>query len=114
MNKIENMKFYAYHGCNPEERRVGNEFYVTVEYAYDMLPAAKADDLELAVDYAAIYRIVSEQMAKPSNLLENVTLRIVKAIREAFPQIIKGTVTVVKMHPPVGGACEKAEVSMEF
>ena len=114
MVRLENMRFYAYHGCLPEERRCGNDFLVTVEYDYDMLAAASSDDLSLAVDYSAIYRIVAGQMAEPSNLLENVALRIARAVREAFPQIKGGSVTVVKMHPPVEGVCERSSVTLEM
>lgn len=114
MMKLENMKFRAFHGCLLEERRDGNTFYVTLEYDYDMMPAAEADDLSLAVDYSVIYDIVSEQMYQPSYLLENVAFRIAKAVKKRFPQIVRGSVKIVKMNPPVDGPCDNSSVTMEF
>lgn len=114
MVKLEKMKFHSFHGCLPEERRDGNTFYVTLEYDYDMKPAAESDDLSLAIDYSVIYKIVARQMEHPSLLLENVALRIAGAVKEAFPRICKGRVTVVKMNPPLGGPCENSSVTMDF
>lgn len=108
------MKFHAFHGCLPEERRDGNDFYVTIEYNYDTKRAAQSDSLSYAVNYSGIYDTIAKQMAQPSNLLENVAFRIAKAVKDAFPKITSGKVTVVKMNPPVGGPCEKSSVTMEF
>lgn len=108
MMKLENMRFYAYHGCLEQERTDGNEFTVTLEYDYDSAKAAETDDLKYAIDYSVIFKIVEKEMAKPSNLLENVAHRIVVALRKQFPQITAGKVTVTKMHPPVGGRCDSS------
>lgn len=114
MVRLEKMKFHAFHGCLPEERRDGNLFYVTLEYDYDMMPSAETDNLSIAIDYSVIYKTVAEQMKEPSFLLENVALRIARAVKRRFPQISAGRVTVVKMNPPVGGPCESSSVTLEF
>ena len=48
---LENMQFYAHHGCFAEERKVGTNFSVTVTFSYDATIAAATDNLEQAVNY---------------------------------------------------------------
>lgn len=114
MIRLSNMEFHAFHGCLESERREGNRFKVDFECDYDMQQAAVSDDLKYAVNYAVIYDIVKEQMAVPSNLLENVAFRILKAVRRSFPNLERATVTVTKFNPPVGGRCESASVTMSI
>jgi len=108
------MEFYAFHGCLDEERRDGNRFCVDIEFEYDMRKAAVTDDVHHAVDYSSVYDLVKQQMAKPSNLLENVAWRILTSIRQSFPAIGGALVTVTKFNPPVGGKVEKSSVTMSF
>lgn len=114
MVRLNGMEFHAYHGCLESERRDGNRFRVDVEYDYDMTEAAKSDNLDYAVNYADIYNIVKEQMAVPSNLLENVAYRITEAVKRSFPKITSMTVTVTKFNPPVGGEAESSSVTYSF
>ena len=42
---LEGMRFYAYHGVNPEERALGQRFTVDVVLAVDLRRAGRSDDL---------------------------------------------------------------------
>jgi len=106
------MEFRAFHGCLEKEKREGNTFRVDVEYSYDAALAASGDDLTKAVDYSRIYSIVREEMAIPSNLLENVAWRIREAIKKEIDGIVSVKVSVSKRNPPVGGPCEWSAVSL--
>ena len=75
--------------------------------------AIQTDELDSTLDYSAVYKIVAEQMAIPSNLLENVTGRIRDAIEEAFPELEEFEITVAKLAPPVGGPADCARVTLE-
>lgn len=112
--RLTNMEFRAYHGCLESERKEGNTFRVDFECEYDMTEAAVSDNLEAAVNYAEIYDIIKAEMSHPSNLLENVAYRIVQAIRNKFPQIESGAVTVSKYNPPVEGKCGSSSVTFRF
>ena len=114
MVKLENMSFYARHGCLESEKFLGGRFSVDLSYDYPMLPAAQSDDISKAVDYSAVYKIVKEQMAIPSNLLENVAWRILQSIKSAFPEIIAAKVTVTKFNPPLDGPTASSSVTMTF
>lgn len=107
------MHFFAFHGCLPQERKDGNDFLVDFRCNFDLSTAAKSDQLEDTIDYSEIYRIVAEQMAIPSVLLENVAGRIRDGIEAEFPFIPEFEVSVIKMNPPVGGPTDIAKVTLK-
>lgn len=109
---LENMQFYAHHGCFAEERKVGTNFSVTVTFSYDATIAAATDNLEQAVNYAEVYNIVKKEMTIESRLVENVAYRIKKALLETFPAISSATVTVYKINPPLGEPFERVGVTI--
>ena len=107
------MHFKAYHGCLPEERVNGGEYVVDFRCPVNPETAIQTDDLSFTLDYGAVHRIVAEQMAVPSNLLENVAGRIRDAIEEAFPELEEFEISVAKLAPPVGGTVECARVTLK-
>ena len=106
------MEFRAYHGCLEREKIAGNDFVVDFRGEMDMSTAAESDRLEDAVNYALIYDVVAEEMAKPSDLLEHVAGRIVKALKEKFPEFIRFSVRVSKRRPPVNGVIQWSRVTL--
>ncbi len=110
--ELENMEFYAFHGCFEAERMVGGEFRVDVRLEADIEKPAASDDIADAVDYVEVYGIVRDQMAVPSHLLEHVAARIADAVRERFPDLGAIAVKVSKKHPPIGGKLEKTSVEV--
>ncbi|MDD2294162.1 MAG: dihydroneopterin aldolase [Bacteroidales bacterium] len=111
---LNGMMFYAFHGCLEHEKRVGNRFRVDFECEYPMLKGAKSDNLEDALNYAAIYQVIKAQMAIPSNLIENVAYRILEAVKSRFPQIGRAQVTVAKFNPPVDGEVQSSSVTLSY
>ena len=109
--ELTGMEFHAFHGCLEQERKEGNTFVVDFRGKRDGKKAAKTDDLNNTADYSKIYEIVAAQMAKPSNLLENVAGRIVDAIMEADFGFWFVQVRVSKKNPPVGGTCSWSRVT---
>ncbi len=111
---LERMKFHAHHGVMPQERRVGNDFEVTVCLQYPLDKAAISDDLADTLNYAEVYETVAAEMATPSQLLEHVAGRIIRALSTRFPQIEGGTVTVAKLTPPFKCQMSAVSVSLSF
>ncbi len=105
---LRRMEFFAYHGCNPEERLIGNYFYVDISVVADLSGAIRSDKLEDTVNYQLIYDIVKREMAQPANLLEHLAGRIAVALREEVKQAEQVTVAVAKKNPPLGGKVESA------
>lgn len=108
------MEFHAFHGCLPEERRDGNLFTVDFRCTVDMGAAVESDELSDTLDYASIYDIVAAEMEIPSNLLEHVAGRIVKAIALAHPEILEFSVSVAKHNPPVAGVAASSKVTINY
>jgi len=101
--QIENMEFYSFHGHFKEERIVGNKFVVDLTIETDMTIPSASDNLKDAVNYQRVYEIVKQQMELKSYLLEHIAGRILDAVYAEMDNILKVTVKVSKMNPPMGG-----------
>lgn len=110
--ELEGMEFRAYHGCLERERIAGNDFVVDFRGELDMAAAAESDKLEDAVNYALIYDTVAAEMAIPSDLLEHVAGRIVKALEKRFPEFESFSVRVSKKRPPVDGVVAWSRITL--
>ena len=58
--RLVNAVFYAHHGVMKEEHRIGGRFEVDVNMDVNFEDAARTDNLELTVDYEAIYNVVKK------------------------------------------------------
>ena len=112
--ELEEMRFWAYHGCLESEKEKGNLFLVDFSGEMDMRAAAESDRLGDTVNYGEIYEIVKAEMEVPSELLEHVAGRIVKAIAARFPEFVRFSVRVSKRRPPVGGPVQWSRVTLSF
>ncbi|MCF0211084.1 MAG: dihydroneopterin aldolase [Bacteroidales bacterium] len=110
---IENMKFYAYHGCFSEEQVIGTKFSADIAMECDTSLAEHSDNVNDTVDYSKVYLVVKQEVAKPSHLLEHVARRIINAVKEQFPMVSKVRLTLRKLNPPVGGHMDSVSVTIE-
>ena len=106
------MRFYAHHGCFEQERAIGIHFLVDLRFETDTARAERTDRISDTVSYLDVYQVVKEQMAIPSNLLENVARRICDAVLERFTAVDKVDVKVSKLNPPLGGQMESVSVEI--
>ena len=60
--ELEEMVFYAYHGCFTEEKVVGNKFVVNVTIKHDISHARHSDRIQDTVNYVRIYEAVKKEM----------------------------------------------------
>ena len=110
--ELEGMEFKAYHGCLEQEKVRGNLFTVDFRGELDLSAAAESDNLNDTLNYGDIYEIVADEMSIPSELLENVAGRIVKAIEKRFPELVSFSVRVSKRRPPVDGIAQWSRVTL--
>lgn len=102
---LEGMRFYAYHGVNPEERVLGQRFVVDVTMAVDLRAAGQSDALDDTVSYSAVYKLVRGIVeGEPRNLIEAVAEEIAATILTAHQRVQWVTVTVRKPEVPLKGA----------
>lgn len=114
MGKLElkEMVFFAHHGCFEQERIIGNRFIVDFEADLDVVIPSASDDINDAVNYQTIYNLIKEQMEIPSNLLEHIAARIIKRIKETFPEIDSMSISISKINPPLGGEVGASKITL--
>ncbi len=111
--ELEEMEFYAYHGCFSEENRVGNHYSVNISITTDIDEAMKTDDINKALNYVTVYNLVEKEMSVVSNLVEHVAGRICDAIFKNFNYVDNIKVKVSKLNPPIGGVMKAISVTVE-
>ena len=110
--EVAGIRIYAYHGCLPEEAKIGGEYIVDVIVENDMEKAIESDELSSTVDYCSVTKIVAEQMAIRSKLIEHVGGRIITELRARFPSAAHIEVKVSKLAPPIKGNVERVSVTL--
>ena len=110
--KVENIRVFAHHGCLQEETKIGSDYRVDLKVEANLKTSAKSDKLTDTVDYVLLNRIVRDEMAKPTYLLETVGKRILDRIFKEAELVKKATVLVSKLNPPIGGDVEKVTIKM--
>ena len=112
--RLEKLRVRAFHGVLPQERIVGGDFIVTLRIGYPWQQAMDTDDVGDTLNYAAVYELVKREMAVPSQLLEHVAGRIVKALSSDFPLITSIDLWLTKVMPPMGADCDGAGVELHW
>lgn len=111
--EVNGIKVYAHHGCLHEEDLIGGHYIVDVHLKTDFTDAANEDALDKTVDYVDINRIVKEEMAIRSKLIEHVGQRIVNRIKKELKMIDSLRVKVTKISPPINGDVDNVAIIIE-
>ena len=110
---LEGIRLFANHGCMEEEAAIGSDYVVHLSVWANLEPSASTDVLADTVDYVALNRIVKEEMAIRSKLLEHVAGRILKRIVEEVRGVLRAKVRVCKENPPINGHVDRVCVVMQ-
>ena len=111
---VNGIKCYAYHGCLPEEGRIGGHYIVDIELHTDFSSAANNDTLSDTIDYVDVNRIVTEEMAVRSKLIEHVGQRISNRIQNELKGITTLKVKITKLCPPINGDVDSVAIQIEI
>ena len=111
--RLKNIRTFSYHGCLIEEGKIGSDYSVDLEIKANLKESAISDNLKDTVDYVHLNKIVVEEMAIRSNLLEHVTKRIIDRALAEIESVSKIKVAVSKINPPIGGDVEAVTIEME-
>lgn len=107
------MKFYGYHGVNPEEKVLGQWFEIDLDIWGSYQQGAASDDIEQTLNYSHVYKAVKGIVEGESvNLIEHLAYKICNAVIE-FPLVEKVLVRVKKPGAPLGGPLAYAGIEME-
>lgn len=101
---LEGLRFYGYHGVNPEEQSLGQRFVVDVHLTTDLGPAGRSDNLFDTVNYSAVVkRIRAVVEGPPRHLIEAVADEIASALLEEHPTASSVVVTLRKPEAALKG-----------
>jgi len=110
--KVKNIRVYAYHGCLVEEGKIGSDYRVDLAVKANLSKSAISDNLADTVDYVHLNKIVKEEMAIRSKLLEEVAKRILDRILNEIAIVKSAKVEVSKLNPPIGGNVAMVTIEM--
>lgn len=109
---VNDIEVYAYHGCLEEEEKIGGLYSVDVVFHTDVRLAAKHDDLTLTVDYVEVSKIVHEEMAIRSKLIETVGYRMLHALQNRYPDVEHIRLKLTKIAPPIPGKVKSVSIEL--
>ncbi|NPV26941.1 MAG: dihydroneopterin aldolase [Firmicutes bacterium] len=111
---LKGMRFFGYHGVLPVEKSNGQEFVVDAELFLPLQPAGESDNLNLTVNYAAVYQDIRALVEERRfDLIEALAEAIASRLLDVYPPVQKVVVRVKKPRVPLPGPLEYAGVEIE-
>jgi 7,8-dihydroneopterin aldolase/epimerase/oxygenase len=110
--RLNSIEFFAFHGVQAEEQKIGNRYVVDILAKGNLSLAANEDHLDGTIDYSTLYRITKEVMEQPSKLLENLAFKIAEKALNEITLIDSIEVKVAKMNPPIGALAKESSATL--
>ena len=99
---IRDLKIFAFHGVNEEEKIDGQNFVFDIDLYVNMTKAFYSDNVEDTVSYAKVIKTVTRVFtAKKYDLLEKAAQITADAILDEYSDVSKVTVTLKKPEAPM-------------
>ncbi|MDD6728258.1 MAG: dihydroneopterin aldolase [Eubacteriales bacterium] len=99
---IKDLKLFAYHGVNEEEKRDGQNFVFDIALSVNMTKACYSDDVNDTVSYAKVIKTVRRVFtAEKYDLLEKAAQVTADAILEEYPDVFSVDITLKKPEAPM-------------
>ena len=110
---IKNLKIYAYHGVNPEEKIDGQNFLIDTVMFIDKRDAFKKDDINKTLSYSSAAKVIKKIVTeKKYDLIETVVEKIAEALFKTFVDLEKAEITVKKPEAPMKADFEYVAVKI--
>lgn len=99
---VRRIAIFAHHGVRPEETRLGQRFFVSLDVRLDLSRAGRSDDLAATVSYADLTEIATRlATSRRFRLIEALAETIAAEALATWPAIEAITVRVDKPGAPV-------------
>lgn len=99
---IRDLKIFAYHGVNPEEKEDGQNFVFDIDAFVDISVPCVSDNVEDTVSYAKIIKqTVRVFTAQKDDLLERAAQRVADSLFENFDKIQALRIVLKKPEAPI-------------
>ena len=111
--RLTRIGVFAYHGVHPEERRLGQRFYISLDCQLDLSPAGTTDDFNQTVCYATLAERVQEIAVSQSyRTIEGLAEAVAGMALTENPRLSAITVTVDKPGAAIAAILEGISVSI--
>ncbi len=112
--RVDRLALHARHGVNPEERTLGQHFFVDLVAAVDVGDTLGSDRLDDSVNYAAMIEAASLAFTERAfSLIETAAAVVADDLLRRFPRIETLKVTVHKPSAPVKAHVADISVTIE-
>lgn len=99
---IRDLKIFAYHGVNPEEKRDGQNFVFDIDLSVNMTKACYSDNVEDTVSYAKVIKTVNRVFtAEKYDLLEKAAQVTCDAILAEYLDVFDVKIRLKKPEAPM-------------
>ena len=99
---IKNLKLFAFHGVNPEEKENGQNFVIDLACELDLSVPCETDRLEDTVSYAKIIKtVIAVFTAEKYDLLEKAAQVVCDAVLAQYKKIRAVELTLKKPEAPI-------------
>ncbi len=99
---IRDLKIYAYHGVNPEEKRDGQNFIFDIDLGVNFTKACYSDSIDDTVSYAKVVKTVRRVCtAEKYNLLERLAQEVADAVLAEYSEVFNIKITLKKPEAPI-------------
>lgn len=99
---IRDLKLFAYHGVNEEEKRDGQNFYFDIDLYVNITKACYSDSVDDTVSYAKVVKTVRRVFcAEKYDLLEKASQVTADAILAEYPDVFRVDITLKKPEAPM-------------
>ena len=110
---IKNLKLFAYHGVNPEEKENGQHFLIDLTYYLNLTKACHNDCLADTVSYAAAVKVIRRAFCDSCyDLIERAAQAVCDALFEEFEMMEKIEITLKKPDAPVSAEFDYMAVTL--
>mgnify|MGYP006076945173 FL=1 len=113
--QLNKVVLYAYHGCLPEENRLGQRFVIDLCAKIALPVAIDSDEINHLISYADVYEVLKVAFTENTfQTLESCASNIASAVFEAFQGVVVIDLKISKPSVPVDCACESFGISVSF
>lgn len=110
---VSRIAIYAFHGMHPEEERLGQRFFVSLEAYADLRKAGETDNYKKTICYARLTEIVTEMStSRRFHIIEALAETIAGEILTSLPKVEKIVVRVEKPAAPIPAIIDNVAVEI--
>lgn len=110
---VRRVAVYGYHGLLPEEERLGQRFFVSLDCGLDLTEVARTDDLAHGLSYADLVALaVRISTERRFRTIESLAGAIAAEALAAFPKLHRITVLVDKPDAPIPAVLDGVAVEI--